>query len=272
MIFKKLLPFLTSLNVIASSTSTLVACEPIETFPSVNISTSIDILNELFSKDPIETAHFEYLEYINGFFEHVGFNDSLSVKKITSSSPESINVDENSSQFERDRNSYYNALATIYGPKVYSNTFDFTAMGFIIENIFIDDFTFIQENNDLKINLSSTMAITVLKGWKTVGKVLMEVKDDNNSNELKSLMFLNRWIQSIFPSFKVLKIDENNNFIVDRGFLNFSTDNLISTVLKNQSVLKGLNLTNDSFDFEKLSTDNEFTILGRKYLIDDSEN
>ncbi|WP_157087581.1 hypothetical protein [Spiroplasma helicoides] len=278
----KLFKFFMVFNFSVQTSLFVASCEPVKSFPSISSKTDLTTLNYLFEKNNIEIINFDYLNYINGYFEHNGFTDVLETKKITN------NILEVNNSWTEEIKSYYESLSKIYLPIINENVYDFTGMTFIVENIFVDDFSFLiqssdDNDNDLKSKVSCTMAITILKGWETMGKILLDVSMNESDyfTGTDSFQFINKWMETIYSDIKIIGLDDENRFIVNNFKLDEnSIENFKKTLISRESDLKNLYLKEDDINYwsenEKVideSTGKEtidkiegFTIKNQKYV------
>ncbi|QGS51921.1 hypothetical protein [Spiroplasma tabanidicola] len=284
--FKNLIKFLLAFNILTFASSSITSCEPIKTFPSVSAQSNIETLNQLFIGQEIEPVYINYLKYINGFFEHSGFEDALSTNKITTSLIDTDKLNETELK-------YYNSLKNIYQPVQNENILDFSGMTFIVENIFIDEFGFVKNDTkketreenvsdqDLKSYVNTTMAITVLKGWKTVGRLLLQVKMDEKDYFLRdtSFQFINKWLESSYSLISVNKKDKHGWYTYSNYEINEdNVETFKKDIISKANRLKNFEIKNNEISLwsEKLNeedkngqikevTYNGFELKGQRY-------
>ncbi|AHI52876.1 hypothetical protein [Spiroplasma culicicola] len=260
---KKLLSILSILSLSSQPVALVAACEPIESFPSVSSSISIEDLNaKLFKHNRIEQVYFDNLEYVGKYFEHLNFESGLVTIKTTDPK---ISLNENMSEQELI---FYSDLANIFKPiSLSENEYDYTGLTFFIENIFIDDFSISRNEDQLEAHVETTMAVSVLKGWKMTGKMLLTVTQNQNSTGVVPFLFINTWLRSIYSDFNPI-LDDNGVFVLDEDF-NQDLNNVKETILKKQSALKGLALTEEDIVIKENKTG--FKILNQEYKIKENE-
>ncbi|QBQ07683.1 hypothetical protein SGLAD_v1c04840 [Spiroplasma gladiatoris] len=280
---KKILYSLTIISLFATSSLTVMSCEPVKSFPSVSATTTISNLNNLFIGKEIQPVYFDYLKYINGFFEHSNFSDVLSTNKVTTNKIET-------SKLSEANVIYYNALKNIYKPIEIGTELDFSGMTFIIENIFIDDFAFVKNNSTnqspKKINenenesqeeellsyANTTMAITILKGWETVGKILLQVKMEENDYFKKniSMMFINKWLESLFSNLTINKLNKYGWYEYSGYEINKDNiDSFRTSIVSKTNKLKNLEITNEDISLwneTKIEIDKNGKEIEKKYF------
>lgn len=258
---KKILISLLSLSLTVPVATNIVACEPVEQFPSKSATTTDAVINELFTYNNINLLYFDYLSYINGFFEHVNFDGSLSINKT--SSP----ILSSNEGWDENKTNYYQALSQIFLPRVADGGMDFTGMTYIIENIFIDDFVF-SITPSLNVSVTTTMAVTVLKGWKTVGKLLLSASNATPLNNWDTNQFINVWIKSLGDALITSVTDDktgSDDYFSVRT--NLSATNLVEQIVRRSTQLKGFLITTDNFIIDEKT--NSFQLNNYTYKIED---
>ncbi|ARU91599.1 hypothetical protein SCLARK_001008 [Spiroplasma clarkii] len=105
------------------------------------------------------------------------------------------------------------------------------------------------------------MAVTVMKGWKTVGKLLLTVSSTGPFDSWQINLFLNAWMRSL-ANLKITPNLDEDNFEIET---NSSIPNLIEAFTNRNNQIKGLNLTSENFKINEDETG--FSFNGYEYLL-----
>ncbi|AGR41144.1 hypothetical protein [Spiroplasma taiwanense] len=269
---KKLLLIFSSFSIF-SFPVLVTACEAIETFPSKNFSTTTNVINKFFSEEinKIKPYNFKYLQLINNSWEHIGFESNLSTHKAN-------NVIFDSSNLTIEEKSFVDILSSLYNPIIMDDEINFTGLTFAIENIFLNSITL---NKEFESVAQSEIAITIKKGWKISGKLLLTL--ETSSNDLipkeETFQFINKIIESLKFNFKIQEnyefeeteeIADDYDFYITGNIDSIIFDSFREELLKKQFILNGLNLKNSDIQYEEIESNGEdliktITIAGIKY-------
>ncbi len=256
--FKKFLT-LFSLIPVSFSPLTVISCEPIQTFPSISSRITTDGLEKLFSGDnKITPVNFKYLEYINGYWEHNGFESSLDTYKVNN---HIVNI-YGETEEEIAEKIFFTSLAQIFDTSLVNNEYDFTGLTFVIENIFVDSLTFNYQQKILETNTQTTLAVTVNKGWETKGKMLLEVKTSEPYSEIDAYAFICKWMESTLYNFKVLEYNEKEAIYFINDDFSFENEELITTLIQKSKSLNGLVVKKSDIELNK----DYFIFLNKKFM------
>ncbi|WP_144416400.1 hypothetical protein [Spiroplasma litorale] len=240
---KKLLIFLLSINIVTSTSLSVISCDQIETFPSKHANAKTSILQKFFEiENNIKPYDVRYIELINNSWEHIGFNNNISTYKIDKSIIELSN--------EEKVSEFFASLIEIYNPKYNGNVYDFTGLTFYIENIFLNQ---IMVNENLELTVNSDVAITLKKGWKTVGKILLTLENDELYSKLETTYFINKIMTSTSFGIEIFEntenLDESCNFFIKGNIKQDNFDSFIDEIISKEKVINNLVLKKEYFTY-----------------------
>ncbi|WP_342259235.1 hypothetical protein [Spiroplasma endosymbiont of Dioctria linearis] len=255
---KKIIYILSSLFIIPTSAIMSVSCDPLISIASKSFTGFTNDINIFFKdNETIKLYNLDYLEFINDSWEHNGFESSLSSNKIANNKVE-LDLD-NPTEAE-----FLKILAEIYNPNIIENSYDFTGMTIIVENIFLNSIVVKNVDGAYSTKVESDLALTIKKGWKDQGKVLASLTNSNPLNKSETFNFINKIIDGINFRLKVLeKQNEKGNWDYEiDGTLNEDQKKaFISKLTWSAKTKLSLDLTG-KITFEKISsTQEEFMII-----------
>ncbi|AKU79748.1 hypothetical protein [Spiroplasma turonicum] len=241
---KKILSLLTALSMSSTSIS-VISCEQIESFPSKHANVNTTTLEKFFlPENNLKPYNTKYMELINNSWEHIGFNNNISTHKIDHSI-----VDISEKELLTD---FFNSLVNLYTPsKDKNNLYDFTGLTFYIENIFLN---LISVDVNLELTVNSDIAITIKKGWKTVGKILLTLENDIPYNINETIYFINK----IFYSTKFVKSITKNedkktidvfDFIINSNLNEKNFDEFFEDITIKSKLISNLSFAKKQFSF-----------------------
>ncbi|ASP28273.1 hypothetical protein SCORR_v1c05010 [Spiroplasma corruscae] len=250
---KKLLSIL-GLMVIVTPSLNVISCEQIETFPSKHANVKTSSLEKFFEqKNNIKPYNIDYIELINNSWEHIGFENNISTHKIDYSF-----VSISDSEIKSD---FFSSLIELYEPTTADGiNYDFTGLTFYIENIFLN---LISVNSEFELTVNSDVAITIKKGWKTVGKILLTLENDVPYEKKETINFINKillnmnYVFDITPN-KLKSVENNYDYLINTSLTKDNFDDFYNEFSLKQKVITNLALSKSQFE---LSEENEVLYL-----------
>lgn len=261
---KKLLSLFLASNIVIAPISSIISCETKEQLFAESAKTKTSIINEIFSNsemNKIKPVEYAYLNYINKSWEHLGFDNFISEYKILNGI---INLEEQ----DDDSLDFVQVVAKISKRNIVDNIVDLTAVGFTIENIFVNSFYIdtAEDSNYLKID--STIALTVNLGWKQIGKILLDITSDlaYATNQIGFVEgFINTLVKSKMSKMyikQIKKIDSSNfEFILDDKFTFDTFEKELISSLEN---IKGFKKNNINISIDNKTNKISINFLDKK--------